>query len=693
MPQRISKRLGKNALVSTLFKNVTPVQPFRDAHPNDYRIKRGKFTVNALVDREDGKKVLQVSHEDHEGVVFTILPGNCRLDKPGPPNQYFNQPQQNQAQQRPPQAQQGGEDEPQDDVEPVEDGVPNEAPPSPNHGWIWEEFSNEMTTDWRGAVPKTDASMTVGGLDVKKMSPGQFFDAFFPWCYVRDELMPATNAVLEGNLQKKTYLGEMKSFFGLWVVISLNPGYQIREFFIMPKNEGRTRSFLWNPPYLGDVMSRARFDALHSATRLRNADPPVDYRDKFWHIRPLTKAFNNQMSTSFNPSWLTCLDESMVIFFNAFAPGWMNVKRKPHPFGNEYHTIACADTHIIFYIEIVEGKDKPSMGPDSIVEFLDQWEATPSLVLRMTKNIWGTQRVVLLDSGFGFLPCLQALKSKGLFGTCVIKKRAYWPAGTEGEVLLEEMAGKDVGTIRVRRGTKDTCAVWIAAMADSKHTGIMANTWGTTHEKGRKRKRRVGRELVEIGYGEYQHYYYYGRHAVDDNNNNRQGQLPFEEAYCSKRWDLRQLGFVLALAMTNAYLAYNNFVKHIQGEEPVTKANFQRELAFELVYNPETTEEFSDENNTRMLRKRQNIPPGCKVALKTNSVSRAGHELMRIEMGHGRWNGREFPKIKTDYSKCACSWKCGASTRTFCYCDFNLMLCPHCYGEHIACLKKANSSP
>lgn len=396
------------------------------------------------------------------------------------------------------------------------------------------------------------------------------------------------------------------------------------------------------------------------------------------------------MQAVFNPSWLTCLDESMVIFFNAFAPGWMNVKRKPHPFGNEYHTIACADTHIIFYVEIVEGKDKPSEGPDSVVEFKDELGAIPSLVTRMTKSIWGTSRVVLLDSGFGYLPSLQALRAKGLHGTCVIKKRKYWPAGTEGDVLLQEMAGKDVGTIRVRRGTKGNDAVWIAAMANSKHTAIMGNTWATTHEKGRKRKRRVGGELIEIGYGEYQHWYYYGRHAVDDNNNNCQGQLPFEEAYCAKRWDLRQLGFILALAMTNAYLAYNYFVKHQQGEEVLSKAEYQRELAFELVFNPEDVEEVLEENNVRVLRRRKDIPDGCNLALKSNTVSRAGHELMRIAKGRGRWNGREFPQIKSKYSKSKCSWGCGATTRMFCNCNFNLMLCPHCYGEHIACVTKAN---
>lgn len=235
MPQRINKRLGKNAIVSTLLENVLPVQRFRDAYPNDYRIRCGKFVVKDLVEREDGKKVVEVTHENYDGVIFTILPGNLRLDRAVPPNQFFNQPIPNE-QRRQQQQAQATIEEPQDDVEPVEDGEQNEDehPPLPNHGWNWEEFFDEMMTDWRGAVPKNNASMNVGGIDVKDMSPGQFFDAMFPWNYVRDDIIPATDKVLEENMQKKTSMGEMKQFFGLWIVISLNPGYQLRDFFIVP---------------------------------------------------------------------------------------------------------------------------------------------------------------------------------------------------------------------------------------------------------------------------------------------------------------------------------------------------------------------------------------------------------------------------------------------------------------------------
>ena len=40
----------------------------------------------------------------------------------------------------------------------------------------------------------------------------------------------------------------------------------------------------------------------------------------------------------------------------------MCVPQKPHPFGNEYHTISDRDYNavILYRVELVEGKDRPS---------------------------------------------------------------------------------------------------------------------------------------------------------------------------------------------------------------------------------------------------------------------------------------------------------------------------------------------
>ncbi len=142
--------------------------------------------------------------------------------------------------------------------------------------------------------------------------------------------------------------------------------------------------------------------------------------------------------------------------------------------------------------------------------------------------MWGTNRVCLLDSGFGYLQVVTELEKKGVKATTVLKKKGVgWPAGRDANNVLRHMQGKDVGYQTVRKASNPNYPdtnLWLVAMADSKHTSIMCNTWSITLPKD-KRKRRVGGELIEIDYSEYIYWYYYGRHSVDDNNNNRQGRL------------------------------------------------------------------------------------------------------------------------------------------------------------------------
>ena len=49
----------------------------------------------------------------------------------------------------------------------------------------------------------------------------------------------------------------------------------------------------------------------------------------------------------------------MMKCLNKYCPGFIFVGRKPHPFGNEHHTISFSLTSILFRAMIVEGKDRP----------------------------------------------------------------------------------------------------------------------------------------------------------------------------------------------------------------------------------------------------------------------------------------------------------------------------------------------
>ena len=154
------------------------------------------------------------------------------------------------------------------------------------------------------------------------------------------------------------------------------------------------------------------------------------------------------MTEVFIASWLACIDESMVVFYNKYAPGWIAVKKKPHPLGNEYHTTACCLTKIIFWIELVEGKDTPKEGENTKAEFEEEFGSkVAALVVRMSQPLWGSGQAIIMDSGFGYIPSVVQLQNKGLYSTTVIKKKAAWPKHSRGAEAIEEMQGKEVGTI------------------------------------------------------------------------------------------------------------------------------------------------------------------------------------------------------------------------------------------------------
>ena len=130
----------------------------------------------------------------------------------------------------------------------------------------------------------------------------------------------------------------------------------------------------------------------------------------------------------------------------------MYVPRKPHPMGNEYHTTACCDTKIIFWIELVQGKEFPKEGKHAEVEFEKEFGSkVAALVVRMTRPLWGSGCTVIMDSGFGYIPSVVQLRAKGLYLTTVLKKHANWSKYTRVAEAIKEMHGKDVLTIEVSK--------------------------------------------------------------------------------------------------------------------------------------------------------------------------------------------------------------------------------------------------
>ena len=147
------------------------------------------------------------------------------------------------------------------------------------------------------------------------------------------------------------------------------------------------------------------------------------------------------MAQQFLPSWINILDESMMECFNKWDPGFMFVGRKPHPFGNERHTICCALTSIMWRAQIVEGKDRPTeVGKKKWEDLVE----TVSLMLQMCEPMFSTGKWFLLDSGLCVSKGVTSLLEFGVYADVLIKKRKYWPKGVPGDSIDQYFSDKDV---------------------------------------------------------------------------------------------------------------------------------------------------------------------------------------------------------------------------------------------------------
>ena len=541
------------------------------------------------------------------------------------------------------------------------------------------KFHAEQGTCWRKVAEpnSTEHGPSLPGVaDPGTKEPEWFFDWFFPQSWWHNSVIPAWSASLRRRRCRPTSVGEANRWRGMWRIMSLNPQYKRDDFW----DNTRLRTKFWNPFDFSTYMSKKRFKQLTSAFTLRMGDPP-SYRDRFWNIREMIGAFNAHMQVVFAACWAVCLDESMVKWLNEFAPGWMAVGRKPSPFGNEYHTMACALLHIIFWIEIVEGKDRPpQLGP---LQHVQAHGLLGGLILRAADTIKGSNRCIGMDSGFQSLPALAELRKRGLHGSMVMKKKRYWAKGFPGEKILEALRGEPVGTTKVLRGKCKGERMWCGCQVDSKHSTLIVQTYGMTDRTGKPKTRKVGGRKVSFQYCSYQNVWYWIRHAVDDNNHNRMHPLPLEDAVNTNSWEMRQFFFIGALCEVNAKNAYNYWYMKAKNLPLLTNVAFRRVVAQQLL-----------ENTTWQLE----LDNGQSTIGSPDSVSVEGEvqqcKLCHYPKGTGEWDKkkREYKRPSQPYQKYLCQYNkaCRNKSRTFCACSPHVTICPTCMPDHMIDCRSAS---
>jgi len=242
----------------------------------------------------------------------------------------------------------------------------------------------------------------------------QLFEILFPVNFVKTVMIPMMNA--SGELEPELKYGEFIKWLGLWFLMATTSVQNRRSFWsVKPPDNFDITQLRFN-----EYMSRNRFENIRAALSFTNVEPPT-YLDRFWEVRQLLDEWNTNMDRKFQPSWISCVDESMSKWVGQFTcPGFIVCPRKPWPFGNEYHTISCGETNIIYRQDLIEGKDEPRQRQAKSYSELGK---TIGTVMRLCQPIFGSSRIVVADSGFCILKAIVELRKKGVYMSALIKKR------------------------------------------------------------------------------------------------------------------------------------------------------------------------------------------------------------------------------------------------------------------------------
>ena len=477
------------------------------------------------------------------------------------------------------------------------------------------------------------------------------FNLLFPKKFVEDVILVQTNKELK--LGALTY-GEFLRWLGLWFLMATIQGPERSEFWKLAEVDVHDGA----PFRLNSLMTKNRFDEILHSLTLTDIPPP-DYKDRFHQVRQIIDEWNKNTNENFKPGWVTCLDESMSTWTNKYTcPGFMFVPRKPWPFGNEYHSICCGVSGIMFGIEIVEGKDEP---PERDMKEFQVLGKTIGLLLRLTRPMWGTAKMVVLDSGFCVLQGIIELKKRGVFAASLIKKRKWWPKHVEGEVIRQHFDDKQVGDVDAVEGTYDEQTFHLYSMKEPEYIMSMMTTYGTLERQGKINKRRLRHnQIVTFQYPEVIANHFKYRHIVDDHNARRHSPISLEVVWATKEWEKRVFAFLLAITEVNVMMAATYFYN----KKKISMIQFLKEFSKELIYNNAIMNEREIEEN-RVLR----------------STKSKSHELLRLPINR-KFKGSRMIRSNMTYGQYKC-FGCKKKIRTYCKCTPGQFFCADHYADHI----------
>ena len=230
----------------------------------------------------------------------------------------------------------------------------------------------------------------------------------------------------------------------------------------------------------------------------------------------------------------------------------MFVRHKPHPFGNDRHTIDCELSTIIWFAEIVGGRGQPRERRRP--EF-DDIGKTLGKMLRCTRPIWKCAMVVIMDSVFCVIKGFVELWKKGIFGAAVIKKHRNQPTNFKGDATNDHFAPKEVGNVDAVKQVEYGLAYHVFCTKDPDYVIKLITAYRTLEPTDKRTRRKLKHgdvmEKRQFMYTEVVANYFLYQHQIDDNNNRGHAPISIEKTWATKYWPDRCFAWYLAVSEVN----------------------------------------------------------------------------------------------------------------------------------------------
>ena len=501
-----TKHHGKGAIVSAFSRFIHPSEHIRNKCPNPVHSHRlaGCVTLQQQVKKVNHKDqlCLVICHDDFKNdddfielhavvkhwkveveggpdLCFTarVNPQVEQEGKPTPLPQAVDELHTNQATTEETVEALHGVVDINDDNDPAPENIPE--PNDISSSSIFGEWGHEGVCFRKQQGNQNIHAKLNVALDPNADDPNlQLFEILFPKKWILETVIPSTNNQLGEELLS---YGELLRWIGLWILMPMVDGSLCQSFW----SNKHVNIFEGAPFWLNNFMTRNRFEKILNNITYMNCEPPA-FHDHFWEIQQMVEEWNANMDINFSLSWKNCLDESMSKWLNEYAcPGFMFVPRKPWKFGNEWHDIGCADTNVIWQLEIREGKDQPHELPKEH----DNKGKTVGTLLHLMKPIHRSGKLVVLDSGFCVLQGLIELKKLGVFDHALIKKHWYWPKHVKGDDIIQHFANEEVRSADALQGQFDGVPVYIYSMKEPDYTMMLMATYDTLVKQGEEKTR------------------------------------------------------------------------------------------------------------------------------------------------------------------------------------------------------------